>query len=147
MCLRYPVRNSADPGVQLVLDKVLLFGGARMQVKIISREYDAINRLLAEKIDCGTSLLHMETGVSAPGAESGARRHLQPGPAAVNQLVLGVDPGVHHRQPDKRGAGQRVYAQQGLPGRGGRGAAAEVERGERTGEAGAAAETGTQGNK
>ena len=46
----------------LVLDKALMLGGARMQVKVISREYAAINRLLAERIDCGTSLIHMETG-------------------------------------------------------------------------------------
>ena len=35
---------------------------ARIQVKIVSRRYEEINRLIAERIDCGTSLLHMETG-------------------------------------------------------------------------------------
>lgn len=76
----------------LVLDKVLLFGGARMQVKIISREYDAINRLLAEKIDCGTSLLHMETGYLHQEQNLVLAVISNRDLPRVNQLVLGVDP-------------------------------------------------------
>ena len=76
----------------LVLDKVLMLGGARMQVKIVSREHDAINRLLAEKIDCGTSLLHMETGFLHQEQNMVlaviSNRELP----KVNQLVLEVDP-------------------------------------------------------
>lgn len=46
----------------LVLDKVLMMGSARIQVKIVSRKYREINQLIGMKLDCGTSLLHMETG-------------------------------------------------------------------------------------
>lgn len=76
----------------LVLDKVLMLGGARMQVKIISREYDTINRLLAEKIDCGTSLLHMETGYLHQEQNLVLAVISNRDLPRVNQLVLGVDP-------------------------------------------------------
>ena len=33
-----------------------------MQVKIVSARYEEINARLSEQLDCGTSLLHMETG-------------------------------------------------------------------------------------
>ena len=46
----------------MVLNQVLMWGNARIQVKIVSRKHEEINRLIAERIDCGTSLLHMETG-------------------------------------------------------------------------------------
>lgn len=76
----------------LVLDKVLMLGGARMQVKIVSREYDTINRLLAEKIDCGTSLLHMETGYLHQEQNLVLAVISNRDLPRVNQLVLGVDP-------------------------------------------------------
>ena len=46
----------------LVLDKVLILGGAKIQVKIVTKAYEEMNRLIGERLDCGTSLLHMETG-------------------------------------------------------------------------------------
>lgn len=46
----------------LVLNQVLMAGGSRIQVKIVSRHYKRINQLIGEKLDCGTSLLHMQTG-------------------------------------------------------------------------------------
>ena len=76
----------------LVLDKVLMLGGARMQVKIVSREHDAINRLLAEKIDCGTSLLHMETGYLHQEQNMVLAVISNRDLPKVNQLVLEVDP-------------------------------------------------------
>jgi uncharacterized membrane-anchored protein YitT (DUF2179 family) len=45
-----------------VLDKVLLAGNSRIQVKVVTGKYERINELLGERLDCGTSLLHMETG-------------------------------------------------------------------------------------
>ena len=76
----------------VALDKVLLFGGAKMQVKIISSRHEAINRLLAERIDCGTSLLHMETGYLHREENMVlaviSNRELP----RVNQLILEVDP-------------------------------------------------------
>lgn len=76
----------------LALDKVLLLGGARMQVKIVSREYNAINLLLAEKIDCGTSLLHMETGYLHQEQNMILAVISNRDLPKVNQLVLEVDP-------------------------------------------------------
>ena len=45
-----------------VLDKVLLFGHSRTQVKIVSKEYEAINQVIIRELDRGSTLLHGETG-------------------------------------------------------------------------------------
>ena len=45
-----------------VLDKVLLFGHSRTQVKIVSKEYEAINQVISRELDRGSTLLHGETG-------------------------------------------------------------------------------------
>ena len=76
----------------LVLDKALMVGGARMQVKVISREYAAINRLLAERIDCGTSLIHMETGYLHKEQDMVLAVISSRDLPKVNQLVLDADP-------------------------------------------------------
>ena len=76
----------------LVLDKALMLGGARMQVKVISREYAAINRLLAERIDCGTSLIHMETGYLHKEQDMVLAVISSRDLPKVNQLVLDADP-------------------------------------------------------
>ncbi len=76
----------------VALDRVLLFGGAKMQVKIISREHEAINRLLAERIDCGTSLLHMETGYLHREEKMVLAVISNRDLPRVNQLILEVDP-------------------------------------------------------
>ena len=47
----------------MVLNKVLMSGNVRIQVKVVTRYYERINRLIAERLDCGTSLLHMETDI------------------------------------------------------------------------------------
>lgn len=76
----------------LVLDKVLVMGTAKIQVKIISRAYETINRLLGERIDCGTTLIHMESGYLRQEQEMVlaviANRDLP----KVNQLILEADP-------------------------------------------------------
>ena len=76
----------------VALDKVLLFGGAKMQVKIISSRHEAINRLLAERIDCGTSLLHMETGYLHKEENMVLAVISNRDLPRVNQLILEVDP-------------------------------------------------------
>ena len=76
----------------VALDKVLLFGGAKMQVKIISKEHEVINRLLAERIDCGTSLLHMETGYLHKEENMVLAVISNRDLPKVNQLILEVDP-------------------------------------------------------
>ncbi len=45
-----------------VLDKVLLFGQARTQVKVVSEQYEQINREIIQTLDRGSTLIHAETG-------------------------------------------------------------------------------------
>lgn len=76
----------------MVLNKVLLSGNVRTQVKIVTKEYEKINRLIAQRLDCGTSLLHMETGYLHQEQEMIlaviSRRDLP----RLNQLVMNEDP-------------------------------------------------------
>lgn len=46
----------------LVLDKVLVMGSGKVQVKIISKEYDKINRAVQTVVDRGTTLFEVEGG-------------------------------------------------------------------------------------
>lgn len=46
----------------LVLDKVLVIGSGKVQVKIISAAYECINHAVQEKIDRGTTLFEIEGG-------------------------------------------------------------------------------------
>lgn len=46
----------------VMLDKVLLMGSTRTQVKIISGEYEKLNHLIQEKLDRGTTLVYTQTG-------------------------------------------------------------------------------------
>lgn len=75
-----------------VLNKVLMSGTSRMQVKIVSKAYHRINCLIAERMDCGTSLLHMETGYLHREQDMIlaviSRRDLP----KLNQLVMDEDP-------------------------------------------------------
>ncbi|MDO4438202.1 MAG: YitT family protein [Eubacteriales bacterium] len=45
-----------------VLDKILTFGTAQTQVKIISQRYKEINNAIIHKLDRGSSLIHITTG-------------------------------------------------------------------------------------
>ncbi len=76
----------------MVLNKVLMSGNVRIQVKVVTRHYERINRLIAERLDCGTSLLHMETGYLHKEQDMIlaviARRDLP----RLNQLVMDQDP-------------------------------------------------------
>ena len=46
----------------LVLDKVLLMGHSRMQVKIISEKYEQINEQIIHQLDRGSTLIQAQTG-------------------------------------------------------------------------------------
>lgn len=46
----------------VVLDKMLMFGSAQTQVKIVSRKYERINEAISQKLDRGTTLVHATTG-------------------------------------------------------------------------------------
>lgn len=76
----------------IVLDKALAFGASRMQVQIISAEYEQINRALLLTHDFGSTLYHVTTGYL--GNEQKAimtvvnSRDLP----RLNQCVLEIDP-------------------------------------------------------
>ena len=76
----------------LVLDKVLMAGPARIQVKIVSRRYQRINALIGERLDCGTSLLHMETGYLHNQQDMIMAVISKRDLPRLNQLVLDEDP-------------------------------------------------------
>lgn len=76
----------------LVLDKVLVIGSGKVQVKIISAEYERINHAVQEKIDRGTTLFEIEGGYLRE--ESYAilavleNRELP----RLNEIVMSIDP-------------------------------------------------------
>jgi uncharacterized membrane-anchored protein YitT (DUF2179 family) len=76
----------------VVLDKVLLVGQSRTQVKIISEKYPEINSMIIKNLDRGSTLIHAETGYL--GNESQvvltviSNREL----SKLNELVLSIDP-------------------------------------------------------
>lgn len=76
----------------MVLNQVLMSGSSRIQVKIVSGKYREINRMIGEKLDCGSSLLHMETGYLHQEQEMVLavipRRELP----RLNAMVLDEDP-------------------------------------------------------
>lgn len=76
----------------LVLDKALVMGTSKIQVKIVSREYRKINTLLGERVDCGTTLLHMESGYLHKEQEMILAVISSRDLPKVNQLVLAADP-------------------------------------------------------
>lgn len=76
----------------IVLNKVLLLGSAKIQVKIVSRKHKAINQMLGERIDCGTSLLHMETGFMHEEQDMVMAVISNRDLPRVNQLIMEIDP-------------------------------------------------------
>ena len=76
----------------LVLDKVLMAGMTKMQVKIVSRRHEQINALISQRLDCGTSLLHMETGYLHREQDMVLAVISKRDLPRLNQLVLDEDP-------------------------------------------------------
>lgn len=76
----------------VILDKFLMMGTSQTQVKIISREYEAINLSIQQQLDRGTTFLQAETGylnVSQPIILSViSNREL----VKLNQIVMDIDP-------------------------------------------------------
>lgn len=101
-----------------VLNQVLMSGNSRIQVKIISARYEELNILIAQRIDCGTSLIHMETGYFHQEQEMIlaviSRRDLP----RLNQLVMDEDPEafmIINQINEVRGRGftlKKVYKEQ-----------------------------------
>ncbi|MDF2615077.1 MAG: hypothetical protein K0S71_2863 [Clostridia bacterium] len=76
----------------VVLDKVLLLGQSRTQVKIISEKHQEINEMIINQLDRGSTLIHAETGYchnqSLVVLTVVSNREL----SKLNDLVLSIDP-------------------------------------------------------
>jgi uncharacterized membrane-anchored protein YitT (DUF2179 family) len=76
----------------MVLDKVLIFGRARTQVKIVSEKYEEINQMIIQHLDRGSTLIHAETGYlhnkNLVVLTVVSNRELP----RLNNLVLAIDP-------------------------------------------------------
>lgn len=76
----------------VILDKFLMMGTSQTQVKIISKEYEAINLTIQQQLDRGTTFLQAETGylnANQPIILSViSNREL----VKLNKLVMDIDP-------------------------------------------------------
>ena len=76
----------------VVLDKVLLLGQSRTQVKIVSEKYEEINQMIIQRLDRGSTLIQAETGYcrnkSLVVLTVVTNRELP----KLNQLVASIDP-------------------------------------------------------
>ena len=101
-----------------VLDKVLLVGRSQTQVKIITRKWEEVNRIIQNTLDRGSTLLVAETGYMREECQVVltviSNRELP----RLNQLVMEVDPHaflVVSRVNEVHGRGfteQKVYLKQ-----------------------------------
>lgn len=76
----------------VVLDKVLILGQSRTQVKIISKKYNEINQMIIQHMDRGSTLIHAETGYRHDNnpvvLTVVSNRELH----KLNELALAIDP-------------------------------------------------------
>lgn len=76
----------------VVLDRVLLTGKAKTQVKIISTKYEAINSMIIHDLDRGSTFIQSETGFYGKETKMVltiiSNREL----AKLNQMVQAIDP-------------------------------------------------------
>ncbi|GKX67198.1 YitT family protein [Inconstantimicrobium mannanitabidum] len=76
----------------VVLDKVLLLGKSRTQVKIVSDKYEEINQMIIRNLDRGSTLIQAETGYfhndNLVVLTVISNRELP----KLNELVLAIDP-------------------------------------------------------
>ena len=101
-----------------VLDKVLLVGRSQTQVKIVTRKWEEVNRMIQSTLDRGSTLLVAETGYMREECQVVltviSNRELP----RLNQLVMEVDPHaflVVSRVNEVHGRGfteQKVYLKQ-----------------------------------
>ena len=91
-----------------VLDKVLLFGQARTHVKVVSDQYEQINREIIQTLDRGSTLIHAETGylrTCRPVVLTVVSNRELP---RLNELILSIDPNafmVINRVSEVKGRG------------------------------------------
>ncbi|MBQ8803344.1 MAG: YitT family protein [Tyzzerella sp.] len=76
----------------VVMDKVLLSGKSKVEVKIISKYHEQINKAIQEKVDRGTTFLKIETGYLREDTKAlmtvVSNRELP----KLNQIVMDIDP-------------------------------------------------------
>lgn len=76
----------------LVLDKVLLMGQSRTQVKIISQKYEQINEQIIRRLDRGSTLIQAADGLLPGRAADDPVSNFQSGIASPDRLVNEIDP-------------------------------------------------------
>lgn len=92
----------------IVLDKVLLLGNVKIQIKIVSKKYEEINKMLGDEMDCGTSLLHMKTGFLYQEQEMVLAILSNRDLPKVNMRIMEIDPEAFitiHQVNEVRGRG------------------------------------------
>lgn len=76
----------------IVMDKVLIMGQKQTQVVVISPQYEKINQMIHQQMDCGSTLLHATTGLEKSDQKVVmtviSNRQL----AHLNELILQIDP-------------------------------------------------------
>jgi uncharacterized membrane-anchored protein YitT (DUF2179 family) len=76
----------------VVLDKILLLGQSRTQVKVVSDKYEEINQMIIKHLDRGSTLIHAETGYCHNNnlvvLTVISNRELP----KLNEMVLSIDP-------------------------------------------------------
>ena len=78
--------------ISVVLNKVLMFGNSRTEVKIISGEYDKIRHAILAQVDRGCTLLHGQGGYLGMQTElilSVVSNHELP---KIERLARDIDP-------------------------------------------------------
>ena len=98
----------------VVLDKVLIFGSTRTEVKIISQHADEIREAIFSQLDRGVTILHGEGGYSRN------REQVLLSVVSNRQLpkLEKIPHLLHDREPCDRSKRPRLLAGKGLQGRG-----------------------------
>lgn len=76
----------------VVLDRVLLMGNSKTQIKIVSKKHEEINQMIIHQLDRGSTLLNAETGfygnITKVVLTVVSSRELP----KLNEMVLSIDP-------------------------------------------------------
>lgn len=76
----------------VVLNRVLLTGNAKTQVKIISKKHQEINQMILHQLDRGSTLLHAETGFYKNETEVVLTIIDSRDLTRLNNMVISIDP-------------------------------------------------------
>ena len=98
----------------IVLDKVVLMGHSKIQVKILSEKSDEIRQLILKVLDRGCTLLHAQTGYTQTERDMLLTVVTNRELAKLNHLVLETDPSLHRHQLGERGARPGLHPSENL---------------------------------